>query len=130
MNTIKFYNAYDMRHETHNVGVIEEPKVLNICDKKYDIDSHASLMIYPTIKCNAKCNFCINKFDNTLQSCKDMENDDLYLEKLSNTLDLLKDVNPKVTICGGEPTKSHLLVPILELVKNKGFKFRFAIAVY
>lgn len=123
MNTIKFSLADDIRTETHNVEIYDE-KFLAINGTKRAVDSHCSIMIYPSTKCNAKCSFCMNNFDENIKSCIDIKDDSKYFSKLKESFEMLKHLNPTFQICGGEPTISHRMVPILKLVNEYGLKNR------
>jgi MoaA/NifB/PqqE/SkfB family radical SAM enzyme len=123
MNTIKFADMYESRTETHNVEIYGQ-KILNINDVEYIIDSHSQIMIYPTIKCNADCDFCLNKFDNTLCNCKENLTEEQYMSKLNKVFETLKELKPYISICGGEPSLSPLTVKILKLAKSHSINHR------
>lgn len=120
MNTIKFSSIYEPRTETHNVEIYKENTIL-LNNKEYKVDSHCGLMIYPSIHCNAKCSLCINKFDKSISSCIDINDNNEYMLKLENVFNILKPLNPSISICGGEPSISERTIPILNLVKKYDF---------
>ncbi len=122
MNTIKFSSIYDLKKETNNVEIYDIKKI-KINGKDYKCYSNAQMSLYVTKKCNANCKFCINKYEERYRNALELD-DDNYFKSLNNVLDCLKSVNPKITITGGEPTKSNRLVNILRLLKEKGFKLR------
>ncbi|TYQ16936.1 UNVERIFIED_CONTAM: MoaA/NifB/PqqE/SkfB family radical SAM enzyme [Acetivibrio alkalicellulosi] len=119
MNTIKFSDGYSLKTETHNVEIYDS-QYIEVNGKSRLVDSHCSIMIYPSLYCNAKCAFCINHFDENIKSCKEIEDDNLYFLKLREALKLLKHLKPTVHICGGEPTISHRILSIMGIVKEFG----------
>ena len=123
MNTIKFTNIYEPRTETHDVEIYENKKI-TINNKEYLVDSHSQIIIYPTIKCNADCDFCLNKFDKTLCNCKNHLNKSDYINKLKNIFNTLKQLNPYISICGGEPSLNELTIDILKLSREYNMKHR------
>ena len=123
MNTIKFINMYEPRTETHDVEIYDN-KHIKINNKEYIVDSHSQIIIYPTIKCNADCDFCLNKFDKTLCKCKIELDRQQYLNKLINVFNILKPLNPYISICGGEPSLNKLTVDILKLSKEYNINHR------
>ena len=122
MNTIKFTPINDIRKETSNVEVFSI-KELVINDRKYKYFSDAQLSIYVTKRCNAACPFCMNKFENRCLRSKEL-NDKEYYDSLDYYLNFFKDINPFITITGGEPTISKRLIPTLKKIKDRGFKIR------
>lgn len=119
MNTIKFSDAFSMKTETHNVEIFDS-KFIEVSGKKRPVDSHCSIMIYPSVFCNAKCSFCINHFDENIKNSIDTEDDRIYFSKLREAFEILKPLHPTVHICGGEPTISGRIVPIMKMVKEYG----------
>lgn len=122
MNTIKYSHIYDIKTETHDVEFYKH-FILEINGNDYEVDNHASLMIYPTISCNGKCQFCINKYDNNFKKMIDC-NINYYFKKLNKIFQIFKDVKPAITICGGEPTISDYTIEIMKLVNKFGFPVR------
>lgn len=122
MNTIKYSCIFDTKTETHDVEFYKRIK-LNIAGVDYEVDNHASMMIYPTISCNGKCDFCINKYDNNFKKMIDCKKE-YFFEKLNEIFNLFKDVKPAITICGGEPTISENTIGIMKLVNKYGFPVR------
>lgn len=122
MNTIKFSSSYELRKETNNVEIFDI-KDITLDNNSYKYYSNAQISIYVTKKCNGKCPFCMNNYED--RYCKSKElNDQDYLYNLDRVLDKFKDIKPYLTLTGGEPTKDRKLVPILKLIKDKGFKTR------
>lgn len=122
MNTIKYSCIFDTKTETHDVEFYKRIK-LNIAGVDYEVDNHASMMIYPTISCNGKCDFCINKYDNNFKKMIDCKKE-YFFNKLNEIFNLFKDVKPAITICGGEPTISENTIGIMKLVNKYGFPVR------
>lgn len=122
MNTIKFTPIEDMRKETSNVEVFDI-KDIEINDKKYEYFSDAQLSIYVTKKCNARCKFCMNRYEGRCGVARELA-DKNFLRAVDYYLDFFKDIKPWITITGGEPTIAKRLIPILEKIKDKGFKIR------
>lgn len=122
MNTIKFQPITKKRTETHNVEVYSINK-MNFGEKEKLISSEAGLSIYVTNKCNAKCEFCMNMYEDNFLNCKELP-DEKYFERLEYILDYLKPIKPTILITGGETTKSIRLPKILKLVKEKEYKIR------
>lgn len=123
MNTIKFSDIYEPRTETHNVEIYGK-NTLEINNNTYIVDSHSQIMIYPTIKCNADCDFCLNKFDKSLCQCKENLTEEQYMNKLDNVFKTLKELKLYISICGGEPSLSPLTVKILKLAKKYSINHR------
>lgn len=122
MNTIKFQPITKKRTETHNVEVYSINK-MKFEEKEKLISSEAGLSIYVTNKCNARCDFCMNMYEDNFLKCRELS-DEKYFERLNYILDYLKPIKPAILITGGETTKSIKLPRILKLVKEKGYKIR------
>lgn len=123
MNTIKFTSVYEPRTETHDVEIYNNKEII-INNKKYLVDSHSQIMLYPTIKCNADCDFCLNKYDKTLCKCNKTLNDIEYIDRLIKVFTILKPLNPFISICGGEPSLNNLTIDILNLSKQYNINHR------
>lgn len=121
MNTIKFSSIYDLKKETNNVEIFDI-KDINLDGINYKYYSNAQISVYVTKKCNGKCYFCMNNNEDRFCKSKELKISK-YLDNLNYMLDKFND-RPFITITGGEPTKSNKLVPIIRLIKEKGFKTR------
>lgn len=122
MNTIKFSSIYELKKETNNVEIFEV-KDINFDGINYKYYSNAQISLYVTKKCNGKCPFCMNNYEE--RYCKSKEiNDQDYLYNFDRVLDKFKNIKPYITITGGEPTKNLKLIPIIRKIKKSGFKTR------
>ncbi len=122
MNTIKFQPITKKRTETHNVEVYSIKK-MKFGEKEKQISSEAGLSIYVTNKCNAKCSFCMNMYEDNFLKCQELQESE-YFNRLEYILEYLKPIKPAVLITGGETTKSAKLPQILKMLKEKGYKIR------
>lgn len=123
MNTIKFEPINKPKTETHDVEKYTIKK-MNFEGKEYDVYSNVDLTIYVTNKCNADCDFCVNKYEENFLCSKEILDDNEYLRRLEYILQYMKKLNPSVIITGGEPTKSKRLPAIIKLVHKYGYKLR------
>lgn len=122
MNTIKFSPISDDGKETNNVEVYEVKDII-LDGKKYKYYSNAQISLYVTKKCNGRCWFCMNRFEDRYCNSRELTDED-YFYNLDHLLDTFKDIKPPITITGGEPTKSNRLVPTIRKIKEKGFHTR------
>jgi len=122
MNTIKFTKKSEMRKETSDVSAYDI-KDIKINGQNYKYFSDAQISLYVTKKCNANCDFCMNKLEKRCVLAQELDNDK-YFKMLDYYLDFFKDIKPWITITGGEPTISDRLIPTLEMIKSKGYKIR------
>ena len=112
MNTIKFSSIYEMKKETNNVEIYSINK-----NKNFNYYSNAHMNIYVTKKCNGKCFFCMNKYEKRFRNCIELDDKD-YFNNLEKVLINIKNINPRISITGGEPTKSNRIVNLLRLIKK------------
>lgn len=122
MNTIKFSSIYDLKKETNNVEIYGI-KCLNIGNREYKYYSNAQMSIYVDKMCNGSCWFCMNKYEKRFCEAQNI-NDKEYFDNIENVLNILKDENIRITITGGEPTKSKRLIKLIKLIKEKGYRTR------
>lgn len=127
MNTLKFQNIREKRQECYNL----EDYTFNKFDfdgKTKDVYSNVNLSIFVDDYCNANCKFCVAqlRYENKGQMYKKARiiSDSEYLTRLEEVLEYLRPINPSVSITGGEPTKSHRLISILELIEKYGYRKR------
>lgn len=127
MNTLKFQNIREKRQECFNV----DEYTFNNFDfdgKQRRVYSNVNLSIFTDDYCNANCKFCVAqlRFENKGQMYKKdrIVSDDEYFSRLDFILNKLRPLNPSISITGGEPTKSHRLVPILRLIEKYGYRKR------
>lgn len=127
MNTLKFQNIREKRQECFNVDEYTFNN-FNFDGKEKRVYSNVNLSIFTDDYCNANCKFCVAqlRFENKGQMYKKdrITSDEEYFARLDYILDKLKPLNPSISITGGEPTKSHRLVPILQLIEKYGYRKR------
>lgn len=78
--------------------------------------------------CNADCKFCVAQLRyshrNEMYQKGHIADDLEYLKRLEQVLELIRPLNPSISITGGEPTLSPKLPEILRLVHSYGFRKR------
>ncbi len=81
---------------------------------------NSNLSIHVTDKCNADCAFCIAHLrylnDGNVYIKPEIEDDEIYFQRLDEVLSSLKSINPSVSITGGEPTVNRKLPRILDIL--------------
>lgn len=127
MNTLKFQNIREKRQECFNV----DEYIFNDFDfegKNRRVYSNVNLSIFTDDYCNANCKFCVAqlRFESKGQMYKKsrIASDNEYFDRLDSVLERLKPLNPSISITGGEPTKSHRLIPILQIIEKHGYRKR------
>lgn len=127
MNTLKFQPIREKRQECFNVNDYTFND-FNFEGKQRRVYSNVNLSIFTDDYCNANCKFCVAqlRFENKGQMYKKnrIVSDEEYFRRLDEVLATLRPLNPSVSITGGEPTKSHRLVGILELIEKYGYRKR------
>lgn len=123
MNTIKFEPIAKPKTETHDVEKFTIKK-MKFEGKEYDVYSNVGLTIYVTNKCNADCDFCMNKYEDNFLCSKEILEDEEYLRRLDYILAYIRPLNPSIMITGGEPTKSKRLPAVMKLVHQYGYTLR------
>lgn len=119
MNTLKIEKQL---HQTYNIYNEEKSSKFVFGDKEYDVYEHVNLSIFIDDYCNYRCPFCVA--DQRQEVRKNKLSQAEYLRKLEEVLDYLLPLNPTVSITGGEPTKSPLLIPVIKLLDKYAFKRR------
>lgn len=78
--------------------------------------------------CNADCKFCVAQLRfqhrNEIYKKQRIESTKEYLNRLEKVLDMLRPLNPSISITGGEPSLSPKLEGVLKLVDGFGFRKR------
>ena len=78
--------------------------------------------------CNADCKFCVAQLryqhKNEIYQKEHIKDKDEYLRRLEEVLKLIRPLNPSISITGGEPTLSPIIVDVLRLVDKYGFRKR------
>jgi len=78
--------------------------------------------------CNADCKFCVAQLRYSHRRAmyiKPSIDDDLeYYNRLDKVLELIRPINPSVSITGGEPSISPRLSQVLKMVDSYGFRKR------
>lgn len=127
MNTLKFQPIREKRQECFN---LEDYKFndFSFDGKVKQVYSNVNLSIFTDDYCNANCKFCVAqlRYENKGLMYKKgrIVSDEEYFKRLEYVLEYLRPLNPSVSITGGEPTKSHRLIPILELIEKYGYRKR------
>lgn len=119
MNTLKIEKEL---HQTYNIYNDEKYNKFTFSGKSYDVYNNVNLSIFVDKYCNYKCPFCVADQRQVDRSCS--LNIKEYLSRLQYILEYIKPLNPTISLTGGEPTKSELLIPIIELLDNYNFKRR------
>lgn len=68
--------------------------------------------------CNANCGFCVMN----LRGRNDKTVSDKYLKDLDSRLGYIRQMNPSLSITGGEPSKFPLIHEVLDIVKKHNFR--------
>lgn len=94
----------------------------------YKVYKNFNFSIFIDDYCNADCKFCVAQL--RYQHKKELYNKvhisdlDKYLKRLEYILNLIRPLNPSVSITGGEPTLSPILTDVLKLVDDLNFRKR------
>lgn len=127
MNTLKFQPVREKRQECYN---LEDYKFneFEFNGKKKQVYSNVNFSIFVDDYCNANCKFCVAqlRYEDKGQMYRKgrITDDDEYMRRLEEVLEFLRPINPSVSVTGGEPTKSHRLIPILQLIEKYGYRKR------
>lgn len=97
-------------------------------DENWLVYHNANLSIHVTDKCNADCGFCIAHLrylnEGLAYAKPEIRDKDRYYERLDSVLGLLKELNPSVSITGGEPTVNKKLPKILKILSSHNVRKR------
>ncbi len=95
---------------------------------EWAIYDNANFSIHITDKCNADCQFCIAHLrylhDGVSYHKPFIADHDVYLNRLMEAMHSVQNVNPSISITGGEPTISKRLPDILRAVSQEGSRKR------
>lgn len=105
----------------------EDFKTLNV-DEPWLVYKNANLSIHVTDKCNADCAFCIAHLrylnDGLVYLKPEIEEDENYYIRLNQVLESMGDLNPSVSITGGEPSVNRKLPTILTILAKHNVRKR------
>ena len=97
-------------------------------DKERLVYSNVNLSIFLTDYCNASCNFCVAKLrylvDQNEYLKPTLKDDELYYERLEYILKTVQPLNPSVSLTGGEPTYTHRIKKVIELLDKYNVRKR------
>lgn len=95
---------------------------------KRKVYKNLNFSIFVDDYCNADCKFCVAQLryqhKKMMYEKSHIEDKDKYLERLEDVLKIVRPLNPSVSITGGEPSISPLLIDILKLVDKYDFRKR------
>ena len=78
--------------------------------------------------CNADCRFCVAQLRYSHRQAMylkpHIEDSREYFKRLDEVLELIRPLNPSVSITGGEPTLSPKLYEVIKMVDDYGFRKR------
>lgn len=97
------------------------------CTGEYDVYKNFNFSIFISDYCNADCKFCVAQLryaNKGLMYQKEKLPDDQWLTRCREILEMIRPLNPSISITGGEPTMSKKLIPVLEMVNELGFRKR------
>ena len=118
--------AFDL----HGNSTARETITLDLWGKRATIYANANLSIYSAQVCNARCAFCVEELRPAsrgvaLDAQKTIERDDeRYFAALQNVLEVVKPLNPSVSVTGGEPSQDARLPRILRALQKHGARKR------
>jgi cyclic pyranopterin phosphate synthase len=118
--------AFDLIHNSTGQNTVE----IDFAGVRRSVYSNANLSIYSGQPCNARCPFCVEELrpasrGGLLASQKKIETDDeRYFAALTRVMNLLRPLNPSVSVTGGEPSKDLRLARVLRLLEQYGARKR------
>jgi len=118
--------AFDLADNSTGRGTIE----IDFGTGPLTIYNNANLSIYSGQTCNARCPFCVEELrpssrGTALGLQKVIEQDDTrYFACLERVLNILRPLNPSVSVTGGEPSKDPRLPRILRQLAKSGTRKR------
>ena len=90
--------------------------------------SNTNLSIFVTDYCNANCKFCVAHLRyeaGNMEYVKPyIRDDEEYFTRLEHVLQEVRELDPSVSLTGGEPTSSHRIGRIIELLDKYNFRKR------
>ncbi|MEX2682312.1 MAG: radical SAM protein [Candidatus Sigynarchaeota archaeon] len=97
--------------------------------KKFQVYGNANCSIYSAAACNGNCPFCVEKVrpaskGSRLAEVKRNIDDGTYFAALDKALQLVRPLDPSISITGGEPSIDPRLPTIIALVQKHGFRKR------
>jgi len=121
---------YKLRTELQGAYDIKEKRLVpfDVGGREYLVYDNVNLSIFLTDSCNADCKFCVAKLrylnhgEQFIKPC--IKNDDVYYEQLDKILHIVKPLNPSISLTGGEPTISHRLPKVLEILDSHNVRKR------
>lgn len=75
--------------------------------------TNCNFSIFLLGECNANCKFCVAHIRNN-----QLKNDKIQLEYIKKAIELVKPLNPTVSLSGGEPTLSPIFEEVCDLLKD------------
>lgn len=97
-------------------------------DEDWNIYNNANMSIHVTDKCNADCGFCIAHLrylnEGLVYLKPEINEEEKYYKRLDEILILTKNLNPSVSITGGEPTVNKKLPNILKILSKHNVRKR------
>lgn len=97
-------------------------------EENWNIYHNANLSIHVASECNADCAFCIAHLRYLNEGLKyvkpDIKNPEVYYKRLDDILNMVKNINPSLSITGGEPTINKKLPQILEILMKHNVRKR------
>jgi cyclic pyranopterin phosphate synthase len=118
--------AFDLAVNSTGAGTVE----IDFQGVKLPVYRNANLSIYSGQTCNARCPFCVEELrpasrGRSLDHQKTGEPDDArYFAALERALDVVRPLDPSVSVTGGEPSKDSRLPGILRLTAERGARKR------
>ena len=95
---------------------------------KKKVYKNFNFSIFITDYCNADCKFCVAQLryqhKNAMYRKEHIKDNKEYLRRLEEVLKVIRPLNPSVSITGGEPTLSPILVDVIELIEKYNFRKR------
>ena len=75
--------------------------------------TNCNFSIFLLGECNANCKFCVAHIRNN-----QLKDDKIQLEYIKKAIELVKPLNPTVSLSGGEPTLSPIFGELCDLLKD------------
>jgi molybdenum cofactor biosynthesis enzyme MoaA len=98
---------------------------LDLDGRPVQVYANANLSVYSAQACNARCPFCVEELRPASRGIelavqKTVEQDDSrYFAKLARVLDILRPLDPSVSVTGGEPSLDPRLPAILRTLADR-----------